>query len=202
MISLISGGAKNGKSTFAEEVTIQRPGKRYYIATMVSTDEEDDERIRRHRENRKDKGFETIECPKSIGEIEADFSGTFILDSLTSLVQNHMFTEVAKGEFLCLSTPAVELAVSTELAVLIDKIKNANGSLVIVSDYIFGDVLPDDIGSVNFMEALAFAIRFVGEAADEIIEVAGGIPIYHKPIEKKKGAKMKEPDLQKRNIHI
>lgn len=50
MTIFLSGGAKNGKSTLAQELAVKLSGagKRYYVATMIPTDEEDLARIRRH----------------------------------------------------------------------------------------------------------------------------------------------------------
>ena len=69
MIVFITGGAKNGKSSFAQDLAVKlsRGGKRYYIATMIPCDEEDRERIRRHIADRDGLGFETIECGRNIG---------------------------------------------------------------------------------------------------------------------------------------
>lgn len=51
MTIFLSGGAKNGKSTLAQELVVKLSGagKRYYVATMIPTDEEDLARIRRAR---------------------------------------------------------------------------------------------------------------------------------------------------------
>ena len=52
---LISGGAKNGKSTLAQEAAVRLAdgGPLYYVATMIPSDAEDRERIRKHIENRR-----------------------------------------------------------------------------------------------------------------------------------------------------
>ena len=63
MIVFITGGAKNGKSSYAQELAVRLAagGKHYYIATMIPVDEEDRERIRRHTADRDGMGFETVE---------------------------------------------------------------------------------------------------------------------------------------------
>ena len=63
MIVFITGGAKNGKSSYAQELAVRLAagGKHYYIATMIPVDEEDRERIRRHIADREGMGFETVE---------------------------------------------------------------------------------------------------------------------------------------------
>ena len=70
MTYFISGGAKNGKSTLAQDlsVALAKGGRLYYVATMISTGAEDDDRIRRHISDRAGLGFETVECFRNIME--------------------------------------------------------------------------------------------------------------------------------------
>ena len=93
MTYFISGGAKNGKSTLAQDIAVALGGKRYYVATMISTGEEDNERIRRHIEDRDGMGFETVECFRNIMDClnTADKDGVFLVDSVTALIQNSLF---------------------------------------------------------------------------------------------------------------
>ena len=95
MTYFISGGAKSGKSSLAQNltVTLANGGKRYYIATMISSGKEDDERIRRHIADRDGMGFETVECFKNILDCleNVDTDGAFLVDSVTALLQNALF---------------------------------------------------------------------------------------------------------------
>ncbi len=60
---LITGGCKNGKSGYAQELScaLSPSGKRFYVATMIPSDEEDREWIRRHMADREGLGFNTVE---------------------------------------------------------------------------------------------------------------------------------------------
>ena len=62
----LSGGAKNGKSSLAQDIVCAQPGPHYYLATMIPHDDEDLLRIRRHLDNRAGMGFETVECGTDI----------------------------------------------------------------------------------------------------------------------------------------
>lgn len=59
MTVFISGGAKCGKSSVAQDLTVAlaNGGKHYYVATMIPSGEEDQERIRRHLADRDGMGF-------------------------------------------------------------------------------------------------------------------------------------------------
>ena len=94
---LISGGAKNGKSSFAQNLALefarQKNQNPMYFATMIPCDGEDRERIRRHREDRKNLGFKTVECGKDISsQLDKINEGDVVLfDSLTALISNELF---------------------------------------------------------------------------------------------------------------
>lgn len=67
---LISGGAKNGKSMYAQKIakamSVEYDVPLYYVATMEPTDEEDEHRIKRHVQDRAGWGFTTIEEPQKL----------------------------------------------------------------------------------------------------------------------------------------
>ena len=89
MTVFLSGGCKNGKSTLAEQIAVHlsRPGRLYYLATMIPHDEEDRARIARHVESRAGLGFQTVECGLSLekGLQDADPEGSYLLASVTAL---------------------------------------------------------------------------------------------------------------------
>ena len=92
---LILGGATSGKSDFAQELALALAGtgKRYYVATMIPADDEDRAKIRSHLRRRDGMEFETVEQGRHICECleRTDPEGTFLLDSLTSLLTNELF---------------------------------------------------------------------------------------------------------------
>ena len=94
---LISGGAKNGKSLYAQQIAsdLADCGPLYYIATMIPRDEEDRARIKRHISEREGWGFTTIEQGKGIAELirreDVDLKGSFLLDRVTAVLENEMF---------------------------------------------------------------------------------------------------------------
>ena len=92
MTIFLSGGAKCGKSHYAQDLALwlSGGGKRYYVATMIPTGEEDYGRIRKHLADRDGMEFETVECFRNILDCleTADENGTFLVDNITSLLQN------------------------------------------------------------------------------------------------------------------
>ena len=175
MIVFVSGGAKNGKSGFAQNLAVQlaNGGKRYYVATMIPVDEEDRERIRKHVADRDGLGFETIECGGDILScLNYDKNGSFLLDSVTALLQNVMFPIEKNYE---MDLKAAETC-AQDVAVFAKSVANA----VIVSDYIYSDARRYDESTECYRRCLANIDRLLAQVSDTVIEVSAGQLIFHK----------------------
>ncbi len=176
MTCLISGGAKNGKSSLAQRMAVKlsQNGKRYYVATMIPTDQEDMERIRRHVADRDGLGFETLECGRNLLSCldTADPAGTYLIDSATALLQNAIFPAEKNYE---MDIPAAE-ACADDLVSFVQAVDNA----VIVSDYIYSDALRYDAATETYRKCLAQIDRRLAQVCDTVIEVSTGCILVHK----------------------
>lgn len=175
MIVLITGGAKNGKSSYAQELAVKlaRGGVHYYLATMIPVDEEDRERIRRHIADRDGMGFETVECGRDLLSClpKVDKTGSFLLDSTTALLMNELFVppdwhlDLDAGRRCC--DEVVQFAQSV-------------ANIVIVSDYIYSDAQRYDEVTEFYRRSLADIDRKLAEISDVVLEMSAGNLIYHK----------------------
>ncbi len=176
MTVFISGGAKNGKSTLAQDLAVElsRGGKHYYVATMISTGVEDDERIRRHIADRAGMGFETVECFTDIMDClkTADADAVFLVDSVTALVQNAMFPVERNYEMD--TDGAVRCGES--LVEFARTVRHA----VFVSDYIYSDAQRYDQSTEEYRRCLAAVDRRLAAVCDTVVEVSAGQRIIHK----------------------
>ena len=170
----ISGGCKNGKSYHAQGLAkqMQNGHPLYYIATMRSTDLEDDERIVRHRAERDGWGFTTIEQWQNIENIlqTCDPRGSFLLDSLTALLANEMFTPDG-----CIHENAHE-KITNGLTQILTKVNN----IVIVSDYLYSDAIIYDPLTEQYRKSLAALDCFAAKHCDAVLEVCHTHVITHK----------------------
>lgn len=150
----------------------QRKESLYYIATMRPADKEDDLRIVRHKEERKDWGFETIECPEHIEDILTICSkdGSFLLDSLTALLSNEMFSPEGQCDFFAFENIKIGL----------EEVYRSIENIVIVSDYIYSDAFIYDEYTEGYRKSLAFLDRFCAEQSDIVIECVFSSLIVHK----------------------
>ena len=173
MTVFISGGAKCGKSSIAQDlaVALAKGGKCYYVATMIPSGEEDQERIRRHLADRDGMGFETVECFKNILSV-AEGEGTFLVDNITSLIQNALFPVEKNYE--------MDLAAANRCAdELIDFAKTVRHA-VFVSDYIYSDAERYSESTEMYRKCLADIDRRLTSVSDTVIEVSAGQMIIHK----------------------
>ena len=176
MIVFITGGAKNGKSSLAQDLAVQlsRGGRHYYIATMIPSDEEDRERIRRHVADRDGMGFETLECGRNILSCleEADPSGTFLLDSITALFLNELLPDPTSCE--------MDLTAADRCERALEKLCRSVANIVVVSDYIYSDAARYDAVTDQYRRGLARLDRRMAAISDTVLEVCGGNILVHK----------------------
>ena len=173
MTVFISGGAKCGKSSLAQDLSVAlvKGGKHYYVATMIPSGAEDYDRIRRHIADRDGLGFETVECFKNIMSI-ADTDGTYLVDSVTSLIQNSLFP-VEKNYEMDLDGAN---RCADELIQFAGTVRHA----VFVSDYIYSDAERYSESTEMYRKCLADIDRRLAKVCDTVIEVSAGQFIIHK----------------------
>ena len=176
MIYFITGGAKNGTSSLAQDlaVAMARGSTHYYIATMIPADEEDCRRIENHIKDRDGLGFQTLECGRDILSLlqKVDRNATFLLDSATALLLNELFPDPTSCE---MDVKAAEKC-AEDLVIFAKAVKN----IVIVSDYIYSDAARYDEVTEIYRKCLADIDRNMAAVSDTVLEVSGGNIIVHK----------------------
>ncbi len=163
-ILLVLGGARSGKSRYAESLA---KGQKYYIATGQAFDEEMQERIAAHRAQRGG-GWNTLEAPLRVVDTlkEIDGKGRFILiDCLTIWIGNLMHE---KWDVLA--------EVEKFFAVLVQ----AKARVVIVSNEVGLGIVPDNALAREFRDLQGYANQRVAQAADEVVFIAAGLPLLLK----------------------
>lgn len=178
----ISGGCKNGKSYYAQKQAkeLAAGGPLYYVATMIPHDDEDRGRIKRHLSERDGWGFETIERGRNISgiltELSVDLGGTFLLDSVTAVMENEMYPVELRGRDIIFLGEDAEAPkrVTTELSDFAKAVRRAGGSAVFVSDGIYTDIGEYSASTERYRRALAEADKAVACLCDRVVEVAYG----------------------------
>ena len=172
----ISGGCKNGKSSYAQQLA-QDAARRfhaplYYLATMQPHDEEDLARIARHRRERAGMGFATVEQGTDLCQAleRAEERGVFLLDSLTALVANEMFSDDGSMDL------QAGQRVAHDLQLFLHRVEHA----VVVSDFLYADVGFYEGQTGDYLRALAQCDRVAASLCDCVIEVSAACIFCHK----------------------
>jgi adenosylcobinamide kinase/adenosylcobinamide-phosphate guanylyltransferase len=170
MITLITGASSSGKSGIAETVSQNQAADHlFYIATMHQYDDECVRRVRRHREMRAEKGFETIEKYTGIGDINIPVNSTCLLECMSNLLANEMYDKDGAGD-------RADIKILSDIKKLAAKVCN----LIIVTNEIFSDGAVYDEYCTAYINKLGIINRKTAAAADVVIESVAGIAVYHK----------------------
>lgn len=155
-IQLIYGPNSSGKSKYAEAVAVAAGGKLIYLATMVPQNEENLQRIEKHRIQRRDKGFQTVEAGWDIDKIEADSETVILLEDASNLVANGIFMHGADAQ---------------EALEAILNLANRCKMLIIVS---IGGLSAEgyDAETANYIGQLNWLNEKLEEMADKVVEMS------------------------------
>lgn len=170
MMTLVLGGAASGKSAFAEELAAAFDAKnRIYLATMQPSDGECVQRIHRHRLQRAEKHFTTVECYTGLGAVRLPFRGVVLLECMSNLVANEMYAPQGAGE-------------NTFAAVMdgVHALLRQSDHLVVVSNELFGGGADYDPSTLHYLRTLGQVNIALARLAQQAVEVTAGVPIWHK----------------------
>ncbi|MCR6097413.1 bifunctional adenosylcobinamide kinase/adenosylcobinamide-phosphate guanylyltransferase [Salipaludibacillus agaradhaerens] len=180
MIVFISGGARSGKSRFAEAMTCDcydesrrqgSGGKLIYVATARHTDLEMTERINRHRHER-DEAWQTVEEPLDLlaTVMTAGDGDVILIDCLTVWLNNRLFASNWNGENALLH----------ELSEIMSQVDMKKLQLIFVSNDVNEGIPVDNELVTSYIATLERVHRFVVSQADHVYQVVAGIPIQWK----------------------
>lgn len=163
-LGLILGGARSGKSLYAEKLVSAAPGPWVYVATAQAFDDEMDARIKEHARRRGD-GWTTVEEPLELPAAiaRAGSAGRPVLvDCLTLWLSN-----------LMLAGRSPDAETDRLLAALAD----AAGPLVLVSNEVGLGLVPDNALGRAFRDAQGRLNQRTAALADHVVFMAAGLPL-------------------------
>lgn len=175
-LTLILGGARSGKSTFAEQLARRQGGERVlYVATAEAGDEEMERRIQAHRQARPP-AWQTLEAPQNVGAAIGKHGGAAIvlLDCLTLLLSNCMATD---GDPFA---GTVTARISEEIDQLLDAIHRLDAHFIVVSNEVgLGLVPPSPLGRA-YRDHLGRANQRLAQTAACVVLMVAGLPLFIK----------------------
>jgi len=181
--TLVLGGARSGKSAWAEQLARQSGPPVLFVATATASDDEMAARIAAHRAQRS-ADWRTIEEPERLlSAIQSNGSpgDTVIVDCLTLWVSNVMLRAIGSDrEEDAVSSQewvAIERALLTEARDLIALAHDRALRLILVSNEVGMGVVPASLLGRRFQDILGRVNQVVGHHADDVVLMMAGIPI-------------------------
>lgn len=167
-MTFITGGARSGKSRFAQNLTEGCPGPLLYFATAGIRDAEMAERVRRHRQARGER-WETLEEPLALAERLPEAAagvGGVLLDCVTLWVTNLIF---AHGE--------ADAPVLAEVERFLALLPDLDAPLYCVSNEVGQGIVPENRLARRFRDLAGEVNQRLAAAAGEVWLVVSGIPV-------------------------
>jgi adenosylcobinamide kinase/adenosylcobinamide-phosphate guanylyltransferase len=164
-IIFITGGARSGKSRFAEELSRQFAGAKAYLATAQGLDEEMADRIRRHRENRP-ADWQTLEEPLKVADCilkEGNRFDLILLDCLTLWISNLLMAGWSEAKILGEGNRLLEVS------------RRAKCSLILVGNEVGMGIVPENAQARLFRDLSGFIQQKAAREADEVYFMVSGI---------------------------
>ena len=158
--TLVLGGARSGKSVYAEKLLEESGKPMVYIATGEARDDEMIERIFQHQA-RRGAEWTTIEAPLDVcgALLEAGSGKIILLDCITLWVANMM---------------AVELNIEAEVHKFCDLLAVSDSDVVIVSNEVGLGIVPDNTLARKFRDEAGRANQMIANACDRVVFIAAG----------------------------
>ncbi|MDT0121516.1 bifunctional adenosylcobinamide kinase/adenosylcobinamide-phosphate guanylyltransferase [Paenibacillus sp. RRE4] len=177
MSVLVTGGARSGKSSFAERLCMQRSSEAWYVATAQAYDDEMRERIAMHRKQREESGYlwrtmeEPLALPALIQQMGEGHTGTsaptILVDCLTLWLTNVLLAhEHDEGHVL-----------QGHLDALVEAVQTYPGLLVLVTNEVGDGIVPEyKLGRV-YRDLAGVLNQRIATICREVFLVTVGIPI-------------------------
>ena len=175
--TFIIGGARSGKSSYAERLAAHESGRVLYVATAQALDDEMRARIASHQ-SRRPAGWETRELPADIGRQLLDGSvqaGVVIIDCLTLLVSNLVLK--ASPDVDHPDESAATALVQSETGELLKAIQSIPVRWLVVSNEVGEGLVPAYPAGRLYRDLLGWVNQRFAQEADEVIWMMAGIPV-------------------------
>jgi len=163
-LTLVLGGARSGKSRYAEEILTKAPDPWIYLATAQALDSEMEARVADHKKRRGEK-WRTVETPLDLPEAIVKHGAAaqpLLIDCLTLWLSN-----------VLLATRNI----AEESDRLVAALGEVDGPIVVVSNEVGSGIVPDNKLARAFRDAQGQLNQRVAAIADHVVLVAAGIPL-------------------------
>ncbi|WP_456387459.1 bifunctional adenosylcobinamide kinase/adenosylcobinamide-phosphate guanylyltransferase [Desulfolithobacter sp.] len=172
-VILISGGCRSGKSAFAQQLAEETGDQLIFLATSPPLDQEMQERIRLHREERAHRGWQTVEeqihLARAIGHSPPQ--ATILLDCLTLWINNMLYLSEKRGILVD------EKSVKDRAEELLSTCRERPGTVIMVTNEVGLGIVPENRLARRYRDLVGRCNQCVGRQADQVYLVSCGVPL-------------------------
>jgi len=179
---LIIGGARSGKSRFAQELALKLGEPVLFVATAAAGDEEMRQRIEKHQQARPNT-WSTLEVTTHVGSQILQKIGearVVIVDCITLLV-NNILSQHSDQTGKQIDAPLIEKKLIAEINELVECINHTNASFIIVTNEVGLGLVPANRESRLYRDLLGRANQILAQCAGEVYLMVAGLPVPIKP---------------------
>ena len=166
--TLVLGGARSGKSRFAEQLVLASGLEPIYVATAQALDDEMRLRIREHRLRRAEQGWRTVEEPLLLAATLSREAGTgraVLVDCLTLWLSNVMLAE---------------LDVSAVTRELVERMRSLRGPIIMVSNEVGLGIVPETVLGREFRDTQGQLNQAIAAIVPRVVFIVAGLPLVLK----------------------
>lgn len=174
---LVTGGCRSGKSSYAERTAENLGARKLYLATAPVLDPEMEARVAEHRRRRAGCGWETVEEQLDLERVLREQTNEYavvLIDCLTLWVNNLMYREELRGR-----VPA-EDEVAAEAEAFLRASRACPATVIFVTNEVGWGIVPDNPAARLFRDLAGRCNQTVAAAADEVVLVVCGQPVFVK----------------------
>jgi adenosylcobinamide kinase / adenosylcobinamide-phosphate guanylyltransferase len=161
-LTLTLGGARSGKTRYAETLIKALPAPWTYIATAEVWDDEMAERIARHKADRSEQGWVTVEAPVELWTALEQIEGPILIDCLTLWLTNLMLG----GHDVASATDRLEKALTARAA-----------PTFLVANEVGLGIVPDNKLARDFRDEAGRLHQRIAAKADHVVLMVAGLPL-------------------------
>ncbi len=173
-----TGGARSGKSLFAEKYVYSLEKNRIYLATMNFFDEATNKRIEHHKKQRGE-NWTTIEAYKNLPQLLEEYKEkeyVILLDCITNLVTNRMFDHSHDWENISIDyVQEIENTIKNEIIEFLAFLRQSKIDCVLVSNEVGMGLVPDNQLGRYFIDICGRVNQIIAKEADEAYFLVSGL---------------------------
>jgi|SRR6476659_1257880 len=167
MIYYISGGARSGKSGYAQELALSLSQNPIYLATARNWDADFDKRIKRHQSDR-DERWENLEEEKYLSKI--DFTNRVVVLDCVTLWLTNFYVDTKYD---------IEEALK-QIKLEVDALTQQNATFIIISNELGMGLHADTESGRKFTDLQGWTNQYIANKADKAIFMVSGLPMVLK----------------------